>query len=186
MPGTSQKKTQRARRKKQTKKVKAASTVNVVVKTHAVAVNSKTKTGVKRAPRRKPAAAPAAPTQPLVLYASVFNTSHTPVTVRQPIYDFPGQYEPVKAPAVDVINIPTPSITARPTMVSTATETEPISPEMSDVGIQIKPQMRSVEWQTIDERRMLIDFAKQNGIPIKTRMSTTAMAKKLGKYGFTL
>ena len=98
MPGTSQKKTQKAKPKKQERKVKATM-INVIVKTKVVAVNAKTKTGGKRAPRRKPATAPAAPAQPPAIYASVFNTS--PVTARQPVYDFPVQYEPVKSPAVE-------------------------------------------------------------------------------------
>ena len=180
MPGTTQKKTQKARPKKQvTRKVKAT-TVNVTVKNQAVAINSKTKAGVKRAPRRKTAAAPAAPAQPPVLYASVFNTS--PVTARPPVYDFPVQYEPVKSPAVEVQNMPTPTISVRPETVSAATQTDSINPENSDISVQITPHMDTGS-HTISSsaRARLIDLARQHGVPIKVKMSTAALSKKLEK-----
>ena len=145
MPGATRKRTQKARPKKQPQKDNAVKgppkkpvgawkgrpqnqprkinepPVHVYVNTQAATVISKTKPESNRAPRRKPEPAPAAPAPPPVLYASVFNTSPTPVTARQPVFDFPVQYEPVKSPAVDVQNIPAPSITARPSTVSVAT-----------------------------------------------------------------
>ena len=184
MPGTTQRKTQKARPKKQGKRVKT-SRVNVVVKTQAIAVNSKTKTGVRRGSRRKTAAAPTAPVQPPAIYASVFNTS--PVTVRPPVYDFPVQYEPVKSPAVDVQNMPNPTISVRPETASAATQTNSVNPENSDISVQITPQMDTAS-HTISSgaRARLIDLARQHGVPIKAKMSTAALSKKLEKYGLKI
>ena len=80
MAGTTHKKTQRVEAKKHAKRIKAT-TVNVVVKTQAVAVNSKT--AGKRAPHRKTDPTPAAAAPAPAIYASDFNTSPVPVIARQ-------------------------------------------------------------------------------------------------------
>ena len=156
MPGTTQKKTERARPKKQTPKVKATPVkappkkqvfrprnqpmkpnepqVHVYVNNQSTAVISKTKTCSNRAPRRKAAPAPATstPPPPPMFYSS----TPAPIIVRPPDFVVPPQYEPTKAPAINVQTIEAPVIPPRtleeptnlPSMSIDSTPTEAVLP----------------------------------------------------------
>lgn len=164
---TKQRKTQKAKR--QAKKDKAT-TVNVVVKTQAVAVN-KTKPARKRAPRRQAEVAPAQPAP--AIYSSVFNTTPAPIIIRQPAYDFPVQYEPTKTPAIDVQKVGVPTAPDMPTpSLSTSTDFESPAP-------QERPPAPLLESMT---KRMLYDYAAQNSIPgVTMKLSKAAMVERLRK-----
>ncbi len=170
MAETTQKKTQKAKPKKQSKKVKAASTVNVVVRTQAVAVNSKV--GGKRAPRRR-----AEPASAAVAYSPApmfYSSTPAPIVVRPPNYDIPPVYEPVKLPVVDVQNIPKPSLPEKPITVSVETETEPVKPT-AGVGTQTTQSLSN---------KQLYDYAKFHNVrTVKQKMKKSEMLKLLENAG---
>ena len=176
MPGTSQRKTQKAKPKKQARKVKST-TVNVVVKTQAVAVNTKTKTGVRRAPRRKTAPAPAAstPPPPPMFYSS----TPAPIIVRPPDFVIPPQYEPTKAPAINVQTIDAPAMPPR-------TLEEPTN--LPSMSIDSTPTAVDRIYKTKGElyamlNKDIVDYARGLGIPgVRLGMAKQKMIERIDDF----
>ena len=176
MPGTSQKKTQKAKPKKQARKVKST-TVNVIVKNQAVAVNSKVRTGVKRAPRRKAAPAPAASAPPPA--PMFYNSTPAPIIVRPPNFDIPPQYEPTKAPAINVQTIDAPAMPPR-------TLEEPTN--LPSMSIDSTPKEVVLPYNTKEElssmyNEDIVKYAKLHGIPRTRRgMAKVDMVNKIDAF----
>ena len=135
------------------------------------------KTGVKRAPRRKTATAPAASAPPPT--SMFYSSTPAPIIVRPPNFDIPPQYEPTKVPAVNVQTIDVPVMQPRTleeqaNLPSTSLDS---APTVVDLLYKTKGELNAMK------NKDIVEYANSIGIPgIRQGMAKQKMVEKIDTF----